>query len=214
MYTLVGYKGSGSAAIECALTLADQPFRLVEAASWDADSDLAELTRLNPLQQIPTLVTPAGTVMSESAAMLVHLGLAHPASGLLPADAEARAAVLRGLTYIAANCYSAISISDYPERWLAEPGEAAAANLRRGTLAQLYRHWEVFAGLYTATPHLHGAEPGALDLLAATVTRWSGTRAHLKAHCPAFLATLERTDRHPRLQAVWARHWPSAQPLG
>jgi GST-like protein len=72
------------------------------------DSAIAELEKVNPLRQIPTLVLPDGTVLSESAAILIHLGLAHPASKLLPADASARAKAIRGLVFVAANCYSPV----------------------------------------------------------------------------------------------------------
>ena len=207
MYTLFGHKGAGSAAVECALELTGQPYRLVAAATWEKDSELAQLARVNPLQQIPTLVLPDGTVLTESAAILIHLGLAHPDSGLLPADASRRAVAMRGLVYIAANCYSAISILDYPERWLADPAEAARDNLRAGTRERLYHHWELFADTFTAQPFLSGAQPGALDLLAAVVSKWSGARKHLQQSRPGLAAVLAAVDSHERVRPVFARHW-------
>ena len=84
MYVLYGARGSGAAAVEAALVLAGIPYRMVDAASWQPGPGLDELTRVNPLAQIPTLVLPDGSVMTESAAILIHLGLAHPDSGLLP----------------------------------------------------------------------------------------------------------------------------------
>ena len=83
MYTLYGKKGSGSAAIEAALAVIGAPNRLVETASWEQNKAFAELLELNPLGQIPTLVLPDGGVLSESAAILIHLGSVHPDSGLL-----------------------------------------------------------------------------------------------------------------------------------
>ncbi len=83
MPTLYGAKGSGSAAIEAALVLCGADYRVVTAATWEPDSALAELRRVNALQQIPTLVLDDGSVLTESAAILIHLGLVHPASGLL-----------------------------------------------------------------------------------------------------------------------------------
>src|SRR5204863_3704644 len=62
MLTLYGAKGSGSAAIEAALTTAGLPFRPVEAASWEAGPGLDALKRVNPLAQIPTLVLEDGKV--------------------------------------------------------------------------------------------------------------------------------------------------------
>src|SRR5512147_1867091 len=94
---LYGKQGSGSAAIEAALAIARVPYRLVETATWDRNAAYDDLLKLNPLGQVPTLVLGDGTAISESAAILIHLGLAHPESGLLPRDEAARARALRGL---------------------------------------------------------------------------------------------------------------------
>jgi GST-like protein len=209
MLTLFGAPGSGSAAIEAALVLCGADYRVVTAATWEADSALDELRRANPLQQIPTLVLADGSALSESAAILIHLGLAHPASNLLPADAAARAQAMRGLVFIAANCYAAIGVIDYPERWCADADAAATDNLRRGARARLHRYWDVFADTFGAPqPFFGGAAPGALDIHAAVVSRWSGARAHLKRMRPALHALVGRVDMHPTLAPVFTRHWP------
>ncbi|KPF67260.1 glutathione S-transferase [beta proteobacterium AAP99] len=221
-YTLYGFKGSGSAAVEAALEWAEQPYRMVRTASWARGSALNKLAAINPLKQIPTLVLPDGTVMSESAAILIHLGLLHPQAGLLPAQAAARARCLRALVYVAANCYSAVSVSDFPQRWTASTDDAAQQDVRHAARAQLHHHWSVFADLFA--PHVEQApdtapfltglgagaadQPGAVDLLAAVVSKWSGTRAYLKAQRPGFLALLQRIEQHPRVEPVFARHWP------
>lgn len=208
IYTLFGTQGSGSAAVEAALELAACEYRLVQASSWQTESAQAELRRHNPLMQIPTLLLPDGSVMTESAAILMHLGLSVPDSGLLPHDPAARAQMLRGLVFIAANCYSAISISDYPERWTTSTDKSAIEALRQGTRAQLHRHWEIFADQFPAHPFLSGEAPGALDLLAAVVSKWSGTRPHLRAHRPAFYETLLAIEQQASVAGVFTRHWP------
>jgi GST-like protein len=210
MYTLYGYKASGAAAVEAALARAGAPYRIVEAATWAPDSQLAELIAVNPMQQIPTLRTPEGDVLTESAAILIALGLDFPDSGLLPPDARARNRSIRGLVYIAANLYSQISIIDYPERWLPESGDAERKRLVQGARARLHRHWELFADQFGQAPFLDGAAPGALDILAAVVSKWSGARAHLEAVRSAFHATLQRIDREPWIAGVFARHWAAA----
>lgn len=209
-YTLYGSRGSGSAAIEAALEIAGQPYQLVRASSWEADSAQAELARVNPLGQIPTLVLPDGQVMTESAAMLIELGLRHPGSGLLPTEPAERARHLRGLVFIAANCYAAISIGDFPERWTTASTQPARDKVRQAARQRLHAHWEVFADSFmrAAPPFFAGTSPGALDLLAAVVSKWSGTRQHLAQARPDFLALLQRIEAHPRVAAVFARHWP------
>jgi GST-like protein len=207
-HVLYGHQGSGSAAIEIALAVAGIPHRIVTAATWDDKSAIGELAKVNPLAQIPSLVWPDGSVMTESAAMLIELGLRHPESGLLPTDAKDRAQAIRGLVYIAANCYAAIGVIDYPERFCSPSDDDTAKRIRAGTKARLHALWSRFADQFEAAPWLGGAQLGALDVLAATVSKWSGSRAHLEKERPEFFRLLQRIDAHPQVAPVFARHWP------
>lgn len=208
MYTLFGSQGSGSAAVEVALEAAEAPYAMVRASSWEHDSALGSLRQMNPLVQIPTLQLPDGSVLTESAAILIYLGLEYPVAKILPQPSSMRAQAIRGLVFIAANCYSAVSITDYPERWCADIDASARDRISRGTREQLHRHWEVFADLFPARPFLSGEMPGGLDFLAAVVSKWSGTRVHLSVTRPAFMEAIERIERHPRVAPVFKRHWP------
>ena len=211
MYTLYGKKGSGSASAQAALEIIGEPYRVIETASWETNEAFGELLKLNPLGQIPTLVLEDGSALSESAAILIHLGSAHPESGLLPRDLSARAQAVRGLVFIAANCYAAISVIDFPERWCADADsdEPVKERIRAGTRARLHRHWEMFADLFPARPYLGGERLGALDLLAAVVSKWSGSRPHLQKARPAFHEALLRIEAHPEVAQVFAQHWPA-----
>ena len=212
MYALYGKKGSGSASAQAALELTGAPFRIVETASWEPNEAFAELLKRNPLGQIPTLILPDGSALTESAAILIHLGGAHPESGLLPQDLYKRAQTVRGLVFIAANCYCAISIIDFPERWCsdADNDDVVKERIRAGTRARLHKHWEMFADLFPARPYLGGGSLGALDVQASVVSKWSGTRKHLEEHRPRFYETLMRIEAHPKLAPVFAQHWPKA----
>lgn len=207
---LFGAPGSGSAAIEVALARCGVPLRLINAASWDAGSALDELAAVNPLLQIPALRLPDGSVLTESAAILIHLGLTHPDAGLLPADPRARGQAIRGLVFIAANCYAAIGVIDYPERWCVDASAPMKERIRRAARQRLHAHWDVFADQFAAPGGFFtGAAPGALELLAVVVSKWSGTRAHLRTSRPVFLASLEQIEADPQVAAVFARHWPA-----
>jgi GST-like protein len=190
--------------------LIGERYRVIETASWERNDAFSELLKVNPLGQIPTLVLPDGGVLSESAAILIHLGLAHPESGLLPRDPSARAQAVRGMVFIAANCYAAISIIDFPERWCADADndDVVKDRIRAGTRARLHKHWEMFADLFPARPYLSGEALGALDIHAAVVSKWSGTRKHVEEHRPDFHAALMRIDAQPKVAAVFAQHWP------
>ena len=139
---------------------------------------------------------------------------------------------MRGLVFIAANCYAAIGVIDYPERYCADkdvscagpsqatdraPLGAASDSERGGTLherivagtrARLHYLWDVFADTFPAKPYLSGEHLGALDLLATVVSKWSGSREHLAKSRPEFRALLHEVESDPRIAAVFARHWP------
>src|SRR5918911_3067268 len=178
MLTLYGAKGSGAAAVEAALRLAGQPFRWVEAASWQPSPSFERLKAVNPLAQVPTLVAEDGAVMTESAAILIWLGLRFPHSGLLPREP---AQAIRGLVYIAANCYAAIGVIDFPARFCADCDDATAKRIQAGARTRLHDYWRIFADAFPAAPFLSGEHLGALDLLAAVVSRWAGARTTLAA---------------------------------
>jgi GST-like protein len=209
MHTLFGYRGSGSAAVEIALEQCGVPYRRIDAAEWRSRSAMTELQKRNPLGQIPTLELPDGAVLTESAAILIHLGLAYPAANILPQEPAQRTRSIRGLVYIAANCYSAVGIIDYPERWCADADEATNERIRRAARARLHQYWDIFADQFQAQPYLSGTTPGALDFLAAVVSKWSGARSHLQRSRPEFYATLKRIENHPSVAPVFARHWPA-----
>ena len=210
MLTLYGTKGSGSAAVEAALAVAGLEARLVDAASWQESPGLEALKKVNPLAQIPTLVLDDGSVLGESAAILIHLGLVHPEGGLLAADPSVRAQQIRGLVYVAANCYAGIGILDYPERWYPDPDDAVRQAMQTRGRARLHELWQIFADQFPGTPWLSGERLGALDILAATVSMWGGARKALAESRPEFSRLLARIESDPRVAAVWARHWPRA----
>jgi GST-like protein len=178
----------------------------VRASSWEPQSHYPELLKINPLGQIPTLQMADGTVLSESAAILIHLGLSHTAAQLLPGSASGRANAIRGLVYIAANCYAAVSVSDHPQRWTTATSATSIERVRQGARKQLHRSWEVFADAFGGQGEFHGETPGCLAFLAVVVSQWSGTRAHLKAHRPAFYQAIMRLENHPRLAHVLGEH--------
>ena len=209
MLVLYGSQGSGSAAAEVALDIAGVDYRKVDAASWQPSPGLEELKRVNPLAQIPTLVLDDGSVLTEVAAILIHLGLVHPQSGLLAGRAVAARAAdprprLHRRQLLRRHRHPRLSgaLVSRPRR------RRRRRRCRRAAGPALHELWEIFADQFPATPWLSGDRLGALDILAATVSMWSGARKALAQSRPAFSALLARIEADPRVAAVWARHWP------
>ena len=100
-YKLYGRPGSGSHAVQVALEEIGARYERIWVGR-DA-SDVARLRVVNPTGKVPALVLPDGTVMFESAAMLIHLALSHPQAALAPQPGTSRHAVfLQWMVFLSA----------------------------------------------------------------------------------------------------------------
>jgi glutathione S-transferase len=80
---LITSKGCGSAVVEAALELAGLPYAVEEVDPEAPGFNRDRLLGLNPLGQVPVLL-PDGTVLTESAAMVLHLAERAPGAGWRP----------------------------------------------------------------------------------------------------------------------------------
>lgn len=95
MYTLLACPGWGSAIVEAMLESAGLPYAVEDLDPLKSAADRERLRALNPLVQIPTLLMPDGSAMTESAAITMHVGDHAPASGLVPAAGAYREGLWR-----------------------------------------------------------------------------------------------------------------------
>jgi glutathione S-transferase len=109
------------------MSLIGLPYEVVEAPTWEGEAEQAKVAAVNPLKQIPALVTPDGETITESAAILIWLADRYPAARLGPAiDDPARAQFLRWMTFIPASIYSLFWVRDEPSRLGGGPGGPGA----------------------------------------------------------------------------------------
>jgi len=203
---LYGCSGCGSALIEALLGRAAVDFAYHEVEPWKPGPATDALKAANPLAQVPTLKFADGTVMTESAAMIVALDDAYPAARILPPAGDPRRALaLRWIVFIAGNMYPAISVGDFPERWV--KSDAARAELKEGAVERLKAYWEVLEQALKPAPYLLGSELGALDIYAAMLSRWRPGRAWVDENCPRVAAALALAEQDGIVARVWARNF-------
>jgi GST-like protein len=174
-------------------------------AKWGKEGVIsAGLKKANPLAQVPTLILDDGTILTESAAILLWLNDLKPETGLVPAPGHpARARFFRWLMVINAAIYPTFSYGDYPARWLNGHAEAAPI-LRRNTdrhRENLWRHIET----QIDGPWFLGETFSALDLYVWVMRYWRPGKDWFAAEAPKLLAIAARLDKDKRLQAVLAR---------
>lgn len=207
-YTIYGALGSGSVPVEATLTLLGQPYAVIEAPTWEGESEQAKVAVVNPLRQIPALVTPAGETITESAAILIWLADRHPQAGLAPAlDSPERAQFLRWMTFIPASIYSLFWVRDDPSRLVGDDAEMQA-RVKAVTAERILDCWAMMEGQLEPGRYLLGDQMSVLDLYVAVVSRWGPRRVRFYEVAPRMAEVVKRVDADPRLAAFWAERFP------
>jgi GST-like protein len=203
---LYGCRGCGSAVVEALLERAGLEFVYRAVKLSERGPATEALKAINPLSQVPTLKLADGTVMTESAAIIVMLDASYPAARILPAAGDPRRALaLRWIVFIAGNMYPAISVVDFPERWV--KSNAARAELKDGAVERLKAYWTMLEQALKPAPYLLGREMTALDVYAAMLSRWEPGRAWVDEHCRQVAAALAFTEQDPIVARVWERNF-------
>ncbi|MGH6931927.1 MAG: glutathione S-transferase family protein [Dongiaceae bacterium] len=208
MHTLIAKPGWGSAIIEAEFELAGLPLKIQDLDPTGSAADRERLAHFNPLAQIPTLILPGGQVMTESAAMTLHLADLAPQAGLAPpAGDPARPAFLRWLVFLVAEVYGSFAISDHPDHWVSDP--AAQAELLARSSAYRQRLWRMMENAAGKGPWFLGSRFSALDIYIWVMTRWNPRRDWFKVNCPRLHGIALAGDSMPKLAKAMRRNFPS-----
>lgn len=200
-YTLHNRPGSGGFVVEAALTLADAPFTLVELESR-AGAPLPDSFRgINPWGQVPTLILPDGSTMTETSAILVHLALCFPDQHLGPRPGTPmHGAFLRWIVFANVNLYEAVLRRAYPSHFTDDPAGhdalRSAATRRMGEALALI-------DANVAGTFLLGEEMTVADIYIAMFLAW--WPGDVEAARVARIA--EAVRRHPIVGPIWRRHF-------
>jgi len=219
-YVVYGAAGSGSMPVEAALTLMGQPFRVVEAVTWEGDAERDKVAAVNPMRQIPALITPAsstggGETITESAAILLFLTERHPEAGLAPPPGDPRRGqFLRWMSFIPAAIYSMYWVRDVPSRLVGDDEAAQGVVLER-TAERIADCWAVMESQVGPAIEpggfLTGPRVSVLDLYVTVASRWTPRRKRFAEVAPRMAEVVRRVDDLPELQAFWSRRWPFAE---
>ena len=201
---LHGCKGCGSAVVEALLEMAGVVYER-EVFDWDDTDAWQRLRAINPLAQVPTLVLDDGTILTESAAIVLWIATSHPEARLLPDAPGPRALAYRWIVSFATNVYVPVIVGDFPSRWV--DGSAAEDSLKTHALQRLHDAWSSFEQAIAPSPFLLGDSIGALDVYVAMIARWRPGRAWLTEQCPKAMAAIVATEAHPVVASVWVRNF-------
>ena len=208
-YTLYTAKRSGAASVEVLLRALGLEVDLKDATPWgDAPGPFfEELKRVNPLAQLPTLITPGGEVLTESVAILWTLLERHPSDWVPPLSTRDRAQCLRWMQFAAATVYTAVGVADYPARWTTATDDAAHKVVEEAAVARMQAAWDIVSAWHEGTAFFLGERPFVCDVYLANLSKWWKMRDYLRSKHPVLCDMMDRIDALPEVAPVWQRHW-------
>jgi glutathione S-transferase/GST-like protein len=160
---------------------------------------------VNPMGQIPALVLPDGTLMTETAAMLVHIAGRHPEAKLAPPVGSGESArYLRWLFFLGSNVYPAVIRYYYSERHSTDP--SAAEGIQAAALADLDAQFKILDDALDPGPYLIGETFSAADILLWMLIQWHPESARLFEEAPRVKRFAELVQARPAIARTWLEH--------
>jgi GST-like protein len=206
-YTVFGAVGSGSVPVEATLTLLGIPYELVEAVTWMDEAARQRVEAVNPMRQVPALVFPSGEIMTESAAILIHLADRYPQAQLAPQiEDPRRAQYLRWMAYVSSAIYSLFWIKGDPMRMASNKKDAPRVIDRvHDRIAECWRNMDqqIDPGRY-----ILGDELTVLDLYVTVISRFGPWRTRFYKSAPKMAEIVRQVDADSRLKDFWAKRFP------
>lgn len=205
-YRLYGERGSGAGIVEIALVALGVNYEFCEVSLEAGAQRSEEYARLNPQRKLPTLVTPAGETLTESAAILLTLDERYPQARLFPEPrTPERAQALRWLLFLATEVYPIVEISDYPERFA--PAGCDPELVRQQARRIWRERWLILESQIAGSPWLLASGFCLTDVYLASLSRWAHQDEWRPANVPRVEALARAVAERPLVGPVWRRHF-------
>lgn len=212
---LMAMEGGGSAIVEGLLALSGQRYTINDL-TWEQLGPGVDpgLCAVNPLGQVPALVTARDGVLTETVAIALYLDDQTPRAGILPERADQRRPqYLRWLVFLSAAIYPTFTFGDSPPRWVSD--RCAQLDLKARTDAHRESCWRMVEDALEkppleGRPFVLGERPSALDVFLAVMSHWQPRRPWFESNCPRIAAIAAAADQAPSLAPVMQRNFANA----
>lgn len=205
MFTLYCRNSAGSMAPEALLAACGADYRVVILERKPDGSFHDFFHKINPKAEVPTLVLPDDSVMTESAAMMIHIADQFPEAGFAPPlSSPQRAQFLRWQVYLATTLYMSELRMFYAERYTMEPSGAEAIKARATEM--MAREFAIYAEALGNNPFMLGSRMSAVDIYAAMLCSWVPDMPALFAAHRNLARMYEAVLANASVKAVWERN--------
>jgi glutathione S-transferase len=205
MYKLYWSKMSGAIAPQALLEETGAEYEKIVIDMDKMEHRTPEFMAVNPWAQIPALVLPDGTLMTESAAMLLHLADRHPEAKLAPPAGSAESAhFLRWLLFMASTVYVADMRLYHADQFTSDP--AGQDGILASARVDMDRSFAVLDDALNPGPYLLGETFSAADIYLWMLAAWHPDPPKLFASNPRVKRLVELVQARPAIARVWDEH--------
>ena len=201
MYKLYYQMGTGVVVVQAALEQCSIAYQKIVVE----DSKAADFLAINPMGAIPTLGLPDGSVMTESAAMVLHIADTHPQHQLMPpVGSSARAQAYRWLLFLASSGYGAAL-----RRFHSEDNTTDAAGIeavRAASIRDLHRYFQIIESAIETGPFLFGESYTIVDCYLWMLVAWQPETKEIYAANPKLAKLVEAVLDRPEVAKVAQEH--------
>ena len=209
MYQLYWAKDSGALAPQILLEEIGAEYERCVLDLDQAQETSAEFLNINPRGQVPALVLADGSVITESAAISLHLADSHVEAGLLPPLASVeRAQVYRWLFYASANLYESILRLYYADRFTTDPTQVD--QIQASARAFIDQSWGLLENELGQGPYLLGQTYSLIDPYLLMLTNWHEHPGVLFERNPKLRRLCETVRLRPAVERIWSQNFPEA----
>jgi glutathione S-transferase len=205
MYKLFWAKSMGSMISEVLFEEIGVEYEKILIDVEEEENRSAEFLAVSPLGQIPALVLPDGTVMTESAAMVLQITERHPEAKLAPSTGSPESARFqRWLLFMATSIYPSEQRLFYADRITTDA--SAAPGIETRARADMDGYFAILNDALNPGPYLLGEGFSAVDVYLWMLAKWHPEPTKLFADNPRIAKLMELVEARPSVAKVWAEN--------
>ncbi|HEY8566576.1 MAG TPA: glutathione S-transferase family protein [Beijerinckiaceae bacterium] len=204
MYTLHASSGSCAFAPHIVLEEIGEPYALEMMSNGHPEARSEQFRQINPKGRIPVLVAD-GFILTEAPAILLHLGLTNPGSGLMGSDPESIVRAVEWTNWLSSAVHAvAVRMIWKAEFFLADP--AAHPALVESGMAHLLSAFALVEAKMLDRAYALGSAYSVVDPYLLVFFRWGNRmRIDMAGKFPTWTAHARRLEQRPAVQRALAQ---------
>ncbi|MFT5503661.1 MAG: glutathione S-transferase [Gammaproteobacteria bacterium] len=205
-YQLYWAKETGALAPQILLEEIEADYDRVVLDLEKEDQKTAKFLAINPMGQIPALELEDGSILTESAAIMMHIADSHIELDLIPLPGTPqRAHIYRWMFFAVANIYEADLRIFYSDAY-SDDSNCHESIIQKGR-QDLNAAWDLIEQAIGDGPYFMDERYSIIDPYLLMLAYWHEQVDQLFERLPKLKVLCETVQQRPAVQSVWHQHY-------